>query len=106
MNEASETSEVGNDLRPDKIENEIVESLELLNVLDCEDIGTNAADIGDDSQEFLYADIEVAAESGAGGRVIAAGDAPAYAMLGGARTAATTSISSALADTERGTMDR
>ena len=36
--------------------------------------------MGDDSKEFLDADVEVAADSGAGEHVLAAGDAPTYPL--------------------------
>ena len=74
----SETSESEIDPRPHENTFEIVKGFELLNFLDSEDIEINAADIGDDTKEFLDADVEVAADSGAGEHVLGEGDAPMY----------------------------
>ena len=82
VSEIHETSVSKTDPRPNAKETnyEIVEGFEVLNFLDAEDIEINAADVGDDSKEFLDADVEVAADSGAGEHVMAAGDAPTYAL--------------------------
>ena len=58
---------------------ETIEEFELLNFLDCEDVEIMAA-VADDTQEFLDAEVEVAADSGAGEHVLAIGDAPTYPM--------------------------
>ena len=52
----------------------------MLNFLDAEDIELNSADLVDTENEFLDAEVEAAADSGAADHVLAATDAPMYQM--------------------------